>query len=192
MPAKDQSGVAIGPWRRLRRQLVYANPWIELSHEQVLTPAGTPGIYGKVHFKGRAIGIIPLDEEGNTWLVGQHRYTLDSFSWEIPMGGAALDEEPLQAAQRELAEETGLRASQWQCLLQLHTSNSITDEAGLVYLAQTLTLGEQQLEASESDLQVRKLPLQQAVKMALNGEITDAISVAGLLAVQAKGLIAGA
>lgn len=117
-----------GPWLRLSAEQVYDNPWISLSHETVITPGGTEGIYGNVHFKNRALAIVPVDEQGNTWLVGQHRYTLDAFSWEVPMGGGPLNEEPLQAAQRELKEETGYSAANWQQLMKLHTSNSVTDE----------------------------------------------------------------
>ena len=173
-----------GPWLKRSSQQVYDNPWIQVCHEEVTTPGGTEGIYGKIHFKNRALVIVPIDEAGNTWLVGQHRYTLNEFSWEVPMGGGALDADPLAAAQRELQEETGYRAKSWQQLLRLHTSNSVTDEEALVYLATDLITGEQKLEASESDLQLKKLPLEQAVNMAVNGEISDALSVAALLAVE--------
>ena len=168
-------------WQTLDSRDVYDNPWIRLEEHQVINPAGKPGIYGKVCFKSQAVGIIPLDAEGNTWLVGQHRYTLDEWSWEIPMGGSPLGEDPLTTATRELEEETGLVAGHIQQLLHLHTSNSITDEQAYVYLAADLSTGQQSLEDSEQDLQVMKLPLQEAIAMAQDGRITDAISVAGLL-----------
>jgi 8-oxo-dGTP pyrophosphatase MutT (NUDIX family) len=98
------------------------------------------------------------------------------------MGGAPLDEDLLLAAQRELKEETGLSAEQWTELMRLHTSNSITDECGVVFLAEGLAQGETAFEETE-DLEVRKLPLDEAVAMVERGEITDAISVAALLAV---------
>lgn len=173
-----------GPWRRLSQETVYENPWIEVTHENVITPGNTEGIYGLVHFKTRAVGVVPVDREGNTRLVGQHRYTLDQFSWEIPEGGASLDEDLLVAAQRELQEETGLYGGSWQSLLKLHLSNSVTDESGEIFLATELSAGEAKLEASESDLVVKTLPLQEAVEMALNGGITDVMSVAGLLAAE--------
>lgn len=179
----NNTKLKIGPWIRESSQEVYDNPWITVTHEQVKTPAGTDGIYGKIHFKNVAIGIVPIDEEGNTWLVGQHRYALDQYSWEIPMGGGPLNEDPLLAAQRELKEETGFSANNWQQLLHLHTSNSVTDEQGFVFVARDLVAGEQRLEDSESDLVVKKLPLHEAHAMVLNGEITDSISVAALLAV---------
>lgn len=173
----------IGPWKRLSRDTIYDNPWITVTHETVKTPAGCDGIYGKIHFKNRAIGIIPIDSQGNTVLVGQHRYTLDEYSWEIPMGGGPLEEPPLVSAQRELREETGLHGGDWRQLFKLHTSNSVTDEEGYVFLARNLQTGPAQPEPSESDLSVKHLPFDEAVAMIDRGEITDVISIAGLLAV---------
>ncbi len=168
------------PWKTLSTQPVYNNPWIKLEEHQVVNPGGSQGIYGKVSFKNNAVGVIPIDSEGNTWLVGQHRYTLNDWSWEIPMGGSPRKEDPAQTALRELEEETGLKAGRLQQLLHLHTSNSITDEQGFLFLATELSQGEQQLEDSEKDLQLMKLPFEEALKMAQSGEITDALSVAGL------------
>ncbi len=169
------------PWKTLGSKKIYDNAWISLVEDQVINPAGKAGIYGKVCFKSRAVGIIPVDDDGNTYLVSQHRYTLNERSWEIPMGGSPLAEDCLLTAHRELEEETGLCAKKMQKIQHLHTSNSITDEEGFVYLATDLSSGQQQLEDSEMDLQVKKLPLDDAIIMAQNGEITDAISVAGLL-----------
>lgn len=176
---------AIGPWRRLRTQEVYDNPWIRVTHEQVVTPAGTDGIYGVVHFKSRALGIIPLDADGCTWLVRQFRYTLNCDLWEIPMGGGALHDDPLQAAQRELAEETGLRAAQWREIMRLHVSKSVTDEEGIVYVARDLSPGPSRLEHTEADLEVLRLPFAEAVQWVMDGRITDVISCAALLKVHA-------
>ena len=168
------------PWKTLSTQPVYNNDWIKVEEHQVINPGGSPGIYGKVCFKNQAVGIIPVDGEGNTWLVGQFRYTLNAWSWEIPMGGSPKKEDRQKTAARELEEETGLIAGELIELLHLHPSNSITDERGYVYLAKDLSQGQQQLEDTEKDIQVMKLPLDEAVQMAVNGEITDAISVAGL------------
>jgi 8-oxo-dGTP pyrophosphatase MutT (NUDIX family) len=181
----DKLPTAIGPWQRLQVQAVYDNPWIGVTHEQVITPAGTAGIYGVVHFKSRAIGIIPIDDEGYTWLVRQFRYTLNQHLWEIPMGGGALHDDPLTAAQRELAEETGLSATQWQEIMRLHISKSVTDEEGVVFVARSLTQGANRLEHSEADLEVLRLPLSEAIQWVLDGKITDVISCAGLLKVHA-------
>ena len=171
----------LSPWQTLNSRDIYENPWIKLEEHRVINPAGKPGIYGKVCFKSQAVGIIPVDEACNTWLVGQHRYTLDEWSWEIPMGGSPLNEDVLKTAQRELEEETGWKADHFQLLLDLHTSNSITDEKGVVYLATGLQPGQQQLEDTEKDLALRQLPLADAIAMAQDGRITDAISIAGLL-----------
>ncbi len=167
-------------WKKLDSQTVYENDWMAVRVDHVINPGGGENQYGHIHFKNRAVAIIPLDEADNTWLVGQQRYTLGEYSWELPMGGAPLAEPPLDAARRELREETGLTAEKWQELMRLHTSNSITDEVGFVYVATGLTEGEPEFEESE-DLEIRKLPLRDAVQMVLDGEITDAMSVAALL-----------
>jgi 8-oxo-dGTP pyrophosphatase MutT (NUDIX family) len=168
------------PWKTKSIKVVYDNPWIKLEEHQVVNPSGNDGIYGKVLFKNKALGIIPVDHEGNTWLVGQYRYTLDEFSWEIPMGGGPNEIDILESAKRELKEETGLSADKWTNILRIHTSNSVTDEEGFVFLAEGLTEGETEFEETE-ELQVLKLPLKEAVQKVLNGEITDGISIAGLL-----------
>ena len=167
-------------WKQLASRVVYDNDWMQVREDHVINPGGGENQYGHVHFKNRAVAIIALDAADNTWLVGQQRYTLGEYSWELPMGGAPLDEAPLAAAKRELQEETGLSALNWEEVLRLHPSNSITDEVGLVYVATRLMMGMPSTEETE-DLEVRKLPLDAAVQMVLDGEITDAISVAALL-----------
>ena len=171
---------AHNPWQTHHSELKYQNPWIRVREDQVTNPKGGAGIYGVVSMKNKALGIIPVDAEGNTWLVGQYRYTLNEYSWEIPMGGGPVELDWLESARRELREETGLLAARWTRLARLHTSNSVTDEEGFVYLAQDLTQSDWEPEETE-DLRLWKLPLAQAVDMALNDQITDAISVAGLL-----------
>lgn len=171
------------PWKTLSAEEKYDNPWINITEYQVVNPGGGRGIYGKIHFKNRAIGVIPVDENGDTWLVGQYRYPLDDYSWEIPEGGASLGEPPLEAAKRELQEETGLTANRWKLLARLHTSNSVTDEEGYVFLAEELREGESNPEESEADLRVKKVPLKRAVRSVMDGEITDSMSMIGLLKV---------
>lgn len=171
------------PWTTLSGEEKYDNPWINVTEYKVLNPGGGPGIYGKVHFKNQAIGIVPIDNDGNTWLVGQFRYTLNAFSWEIPEGGGALKGDPLEAAKRELKEETGFTAKKWTLLTEMHTSNSVTDEAGFLFVAEDLEAGENALEETEADMKVWKLPLREAVSMVLRGEITDSMSMIGLLLV---------
>ena len=168
------------PWRTLSTEVKYHNPWISVREDQVLNPGGGQGIYGVVSMKNKALGIVPVDAEGNTWLVGQYRYPLNEYSWEIPMGGGLLEHDILESAQRELKEETGLTAARWTRIARLHTSNSVTDEEGFVYLAEDLTAGEVEPEETE-DLRLWKLPLAEAIRMVMDDRITDGVSVAGLL-----------
>jgi len=168
------------PWKTLNSKVVYKNAWITLIEDKVLNPSGNSGIYGKVLFNNIALGIIPIDENMNTWLVGQYRYPLEEYSWEIPMGGGLKSEKVLDSAKRELKEETGITAESWEELLKIHTSNSVTDEVGYVYIARDLEYGMPEFEDTEQ-IQIKKLPLKNAYEMALEGEITDSLSLAGLL-----------
>ena len=168
------------PWQTLSSKPVYENPWISVREDQVINPGGGKGIYGVVHFKNKAIGIIPVDAAGNTYLIGQYRYALNEYSWEIPMGGGPVGIDVLESAQRELKEETGFTARRWTNIARLHTSNSVTDEEGFVFLAEDLVAGATEFEETE-DLKIRKVTLAEAVRMVLDNEITDSISVAGLL-----------
>ena len=173
-------------WVTLATETIYENPWIRLEEHQVINPSGGKSLYGKVCFKNRAVAVIAVDDRDYVYLVGQQRYTLNAYSWELPMGGAEANEEPLDAAKRELQEETGVSAERWSEIMRLHTSNSITDEQGIVYLARNLTVGEPRFEETE-DLTIRPVPVPEAVAMAMDGRITDAISVAALLRLQLSG-----
>lgn len=170
------------PWKTLSTRFIYENPWIHIREDQVINPGGGKGIYGVVHMKNKAIGIIPLDKEGYTYLVGQYRYTLNEYSWETPMGGGQIDTDPLESAKRELKEETGFTAKKWTFIAHIHTSNSVTDEDGYVFMAEDLTAGETAFEETE-DLAVRKVHMKEAVEMVMDNRITDALSVAGILKV---------
>jgi 8-oxo-dGTP pyrophosphatase MutT (NUDIX family) len=167
------------PWKRLSRRKVYENPWIILHEDQVLRPDGKPGIYGVVHFRNKAVGIVALDTDDRVLLVGQYRYTLDVYSWEIPEGGCDEGEEPLEAAQRELLEETGYMADKWRELLRAHLSNSVSDEEAVCYLATDLTPGQASPEGTEQ-LLVKWVPFTEAMAMVESCEIMDALSVLGL------------
>lgn len=171
------------PWTTLSGEVKYDNPWINVTEYQVINPSGGRGIYGKVHFKNKAIGIIPVDKDLNTWLVGQYRYTLNQWHWEIPEGGGPLTDAPVESAKRELREETGLTARSWSEVVHLHTSNSVTDEEGHIFLAEDLEEGDNALEETEADLKVWKLPLRDALQMVLDGKITDSMSVMAILKV---------
>ncbi len=169
------------PWQVIRRETVYENPWIRVDHHDVINPSGGEGIYGKVLFQNLAIGILPVDEEGNTWLVGQYRFTMDRYSWEIPEGGCPIGTPPLESAQRELQEETGLTARRWELFLpEFHISNSVTDEKGMSFLARDLIPGPAAPEETEQ-LELKKVPLAEAIRMARAGEIQDLLSVVTLL-----------
>jgi 8-oxo-dGTP pyrophosphatase MutT (NUDIX family) len=171
------------PWKILSTQKIYENPWIELNEYQVINPHGGNGIYGVVHFKHIAIGVIPLDEELNTWIVGQYRFPLNEYSWEIPEGGGKLEVSILESAKRELLEECGIIAQKWNCILKMHLSNSVSDEVGYVWVAQDLSFTKSQPEETEL-LEVQKIPFSELYERVMNGEITDSLSVAGVLKLQ--------
>lgn len=170
------------PWTMLSSTEVYSNPWVSIRHEEVLKPNGEPGIYGVAHFKNKALAIVPLDKDGYTWLVGQYRYPLEEYSWEIPMGGGPMEVDNLTSAKRELKEETGILAATWTELGRLHLSNSVCDEVGYMYLAEDLSFGESEPDDTEI-LQLKKVHLSEAIEMVMKSEITDSLSVATLLKV---------
>ena len=167
------------PWKRLSSKQIYKNEWIRLREDRVITPTGSRGIYGVVETKP-AIGIVPLTDDLQTYLVGQYRYTLDVYSWEIPEGGGKDGEDTLMGAQRELAEETGLIADHWTFLDTFYTSNSVTNEVAYIYLAEGLHQGKAQPDHTE-ELKIRKLPFLAAWDMVQNGEIKDALAIIGLM-----------
>ena len=171
------------PWKILSERPVYDNKWIGVTEFDVINPSGGKGIYGVVHFKSLAIGVVPLDEELNTWLVGQYRFPLKQYSWEIPEGGGDPAVPPVASAQRELLEETGLVAKEWTPIMEMHLSNSVSDEKAILFLARQLEQREPEPEETEQ-LVVRKLPFEEAYRMVMSGEITDSMSVAAILKVK--------
>jgi ADP-ribose pyrophosphatase len=171
------------PWTTLQRKQVYESPWIEVEHHDVLNPVGNPGTYSVVKFKKLAIGVVPLDANNNTWIVGQYRYPLHIYSWEIPEGGGDRDEAPVESAKRELLEECGIIAREYIPIQQLQLSNSATDEVAHLFVARDLSFTEAQPEENEQ-LVIRKMPFEEAYQWVLKGRITDAMSVAAILKIK--------
>ncbi len=171
----------VGSWTELEKREVYNNPWIEVSESKVLNPNGGEGIYGVVHFKNLAIGVIPLDEDMNTWIVGQHRFPFNGkFTWEIIEGGGPLGDDPRDSARRELLEEAGIKAQELELIQEMDLSNSATTERALIYLARGLSFHSNDPDETE-DLQIRKIPFEELYQMVLRGEVVDSLSVAGVL-----------
>jgi len=168
------------PWTTRSTRLVYENPWIRVREDQVIRPDGAPGIYGVVEFKNNAVGVLPVDDHGRVWLVGQYRYPLHAYSWEIPEGGGPTGEPPESTAERELREETGLRAANLELVATVHLSNSVSDELGFIFRATGLAQGEHDPEGTEK-IVVRQFEWHEAYAMLKRGEITDSLSVIALL-----------
>jgi 8-oxo-dGTP pyrophosphatase MutT (NUDIX family) len=173
----------MNPWKILAERKIYDNPWIGVTEYDVINPGGGKGIYGKIHYKGLAIGVLPIDAEGYVWLVGQYRFVLDVYSWEIPEGGGHPDIPPVESARRELEEETGLVAADWSLLMEMHLSNSVSDEHAYVFLARDLQQREATPEETEQ-LVIRRLPFEEAYQLVEKGTITDSMSVAAILKVK--------
>ncbi len=185
---KDKNKPEMPSWRTITSKIIYDNPWISLTDHQVITPSGQSGQYGVVAFKNRAVGIVPY-EDGYIWLVGQTRFPLGQYSWEIPEGGCPAGEEPEDCAHRELQEETGISAAHLKPLFQMHLSNSVTDEWGIVYLATDLTQGDPNPDPTE-DISVRKISLNDFYAEVEQGDITDSLTVGAcykLMLLQARG-----
>ena len=172
-----------GPWKTLSEREVYSTPWISVSHHEVIDPSGAEGIYGVVHFRNLAVGVVPLDAEGNTWIVGQYRYPTGTYSWEIPEGGGKRDVPPMDSAKRELREEAGIEAATWTEVLRMDLSNSASDEHAVIYVAQDLTFFEPEPDHDE-ELELRKLPFSELFGLVMRGELQDSLTVAAVLKVE--------
>lgn len=177
---KRSPGIARGPWTVHGEKLVYENPWMTVREYAVTRPDGKPGQYGVMEPKNLAIGILPLFEDGTVMLVGQYRFAMDCWSWELPEGGGPMDELPLDSAKRELAEETGLSAANWLEFLELDMTNSITNERAFAYIAWDLEQGDAEPEGTE-DIEMRRIPFAEALREAVDGRIRDAFTLAMLL-----------
>jgi 8-oxo-dGTP pyrophosphatase MutT (NUDIX family) len=171
------------PWKTVSTREAYANPWIRVREDHVIKPTGGPGIYGVVEYKNIAVGVIPVDDEGFTWLVGQWRYCHERYEWEIPEGGCPAGESTEDAARRELLEETGIMAEKIEPLLSgIQLSNSTSNETCDIFVATGLTFAQAKPDDTE-ELEVLRLPLAEAIQMARDGRIRDSVSVLALLAV---------
>jgi 8-oxo-dGTP pyrophosphatase MutT (NUDIX family) len=180
MPEPEPDAESNNPWTTLDSRAIYENAWISVREDRVIRPDGRPGTYGVVHYKKKAIGVLPVDEDGHVWLVGQYRYPLEAYSWEIPEGGSDEGEEPEETARRELREETGLVAGRIELIGRSHLSNSVGDELAYLYRATGLRQGPSEPEGTER-LQVRRFDWATAWRMVLDGRITDSMSVIALL-----------
>lgn len=169
-----------GSWKIKSAAKIYENPWIKLTEYKVINPGKVDGIYGEIHFKNIAVGIIPLDEDYNTWIVGQHRFPLDEYCWEIIEGGGKLNTDPIESAKRELAEEAGIIAEKYELIQKIHLSNSVSDEFGLIYVAKGLSFQKAAPELDE-ELTLKKLPFSEVYQMVMDGKLTDSLTVAGIL-----------
>ncbi len=178
------------PWAKGRQQpaawtggegaVRFANPWLELIEYDATAPTGHRTRYGVVRFKNLAVGVLPLFEDGTVVLVGQQRFPLMNYSWEMPEGGSPAGEDPLEGAQRELAEEAGLKARSWTKILDLEMSNSVTDERGVCYLARELTACAKAPDQTE-DLAVARVPFRDLLAAVIAGEVRDSLTVAATL-----------
>jgi 8-oxo-dGTP pyrophosphatase MutT (NUDIX family) len=177
-PAPD-APLDVGPWRRRNRRTAYDNPWLTVFHDEVDRPDGSPGIYGVVHFRARAVGVVAVGEDGRILLVGQHRYPLDEYSWELPEGGVDPDESLEDGARRELREETGFEAARWRRLCRISLSNSVTDERGALFLARGLVAGTAAPDPTE-DLAIRWATLDEVLAEIAAGAIHDVMTIAGV------------
>lgn len=175
-----EKAAARTPWQTLRHHTAFENPWLRIESHDAVAPTGRPAHYGLVHFHNRAIGVLPLHDDGTVSLVGQHRFPHGRYSWEIPEGGSPHAEDPLDGAKRELREETGLVASDWREILQLDLSNSVTDEACTLYLA----MGLSQRDAEPDDTEVfeyARVPFSHLLKAVIMGQVRDSLTVASVL-----------
>jgi 8-oxo-dGTP pyrophosphatase MutT (NUDIX family) len=164
------------PWEILNKKEIYTNPWITLQHHEVINPGGNEGVYGTIDFRYTALGVLVLDEDYNTYIVGQYRFPLKKYSWEIPEGGGEKDEEPLISAKRELSEECGIQAKKWTKIQDFDLSNSVTNETGFLFIAQELSYFNAHPDDNE-ELQIKKIPFEKLFEMVLNGEISDAMTI---------------
>jgi 8-oxo-dGTP pyrophosphatase MutT (NUDIX family) len=170
------------PWTPGEARVVFESNWISVVDQTAIAPTGKPARYGLVRFKNLAIAVLPIHDDGTVTLVGQHRFPLADYSWELPEGGSPLAEDPLEGAKRELAEETGLQAAEWREIMRAQLSNSITDERMIGYLALGLSEGAVAHTADETEaIALARVPFREALEAAIAGHMPDMLTVAMLL-----------
>lgn len=174
------------PYAVLERRFVYDSPWIRVREDRFNHRRGAEGRYAVCGFHRTACGVLALDDQDRVVLVGQWRYPLEAYSWEIPEGGGDAAESPFEAMQRELAEEAGLAARVWEPLACFHPSNSSTDEEAFLFLATDLLPAEGHQAEEDEELLLHREPFQDCLRRVLGGELTDSLTVVALLALQAR------
>lgn len=174
------------PYTVTGRRFVYDSPWIRIREDRFRHRRGAEGRYAVCGFHRTACGVLALDDQDRVVLVGQWRYPLEAYSWEIPEGGGDPSESPFEAIRRELAEETGLAAQVWEPLAFFHTSNSSTEEEAFLFLATGLSPAGGHHAEDDEELMLHREPFGDCLRRVLSGEITDSLTVVALLALQAR------
>jgi len=165
-----------GPWTVFDKEIRFETPWLRIDDYNALRPDGAPTRYGVVHFKNTALGVLPLFENGDTLLVGQHRFPADRYSWELPEGGGDPRQDPVAEARRELEEETGYYATEFQEYLRMDMSNSVTDEIAIGYIATNLVPGRTNPDPSEV-LETRRIAFKDLLNECVSGQIFDSLTL---------------
>jgi len=174
------------PYTVLGRQHLYSSPWIRLREDRFRHRRGAEGLYVVCGFQRIACGVLALDDQDRVILVGQWRYPLEAYSWEVPEGGGDITESPFEAIRRELAEEAGLSAGTWEPLAFFHASNSSTEEEAFLFLATGLEVATGHRPEDDEELLVHREPFQDCLARVLRGELTDSLTVMALLTLQAR------
>jgi ADP-ribose pyrophosphatase len=168
------------PWIVKSMTRAFENDWFCVDAHDVLRPDGKSGHYGVIRIRRLAVGVLPIEADGRVHLVGQWRFPLGRYSWEMPEGGAQPGEDAQLCAERELSEETGLSAGSLVKVLEMDLSNSLTDERAVIFLATDLRHGQAQPEATEV-LRRRHAHFMDIVARVADGRIRDALTVAAVL-----------